>query len=154
MRFLLAATAIAALALAGCGDGHHGTSSVRTPSAPGAKVYFIEPADGATVMSPVTVKFGIEGMEVAPAGTEKDHSGHHHILIDRQLEDFDSPIPADDNHIHFGKGQTESTLDLKPGRHTLQLVLGDHNHVPHDPVVKSEVITITVNPNNASPESP
>jgi hypothetical protein len=90
------------------------------------------------------VKFGIEGMEVAPAGTEKPQSGHHHVLIDTKLADYKSPIPADDHHVHFGKGQTEAKLDLKPGKHTLQLVLGDHNHAPHDPPVQSEVITITV----------
>ncbi len=104
----------------------------------------VEPADGAEVTSPVTVKFGIEGMDVVPAGTEQAHSGHHHVLIDTQLEDVSVPIPADDNHKHFGKAQTEAQLELTPGKHTLQLVLGDHNHIPHDPVVQSDVITITV----------
>ena len=79
----------------------------RTPSPAGAKVFFIEPADGATVTNPVTVKFGVEGMEIAPAGTDKPNSGHHHVLIDAALEDYDVPIPADDAHKHFGKGQTE-----------------------------------------------
>jgi hypothetical protein len=140
MKFKVAAALLVALSLAGCGD----SGSERTPSPSGAKVFFIEPKDGAEVTSPVTVKFGIEGMEVVPAGTEKDHSGHHHVLIDTQLEDVSSPIPADDNHKHFGKAQTEASLDLTPGKHTLQMVLGDHNHIPHDPVVQSEVITITV----------
>jgi hypothetical protein len=140
MKFQVAAAFLAALSLAGCGDS--GSERTRSPS--GAKVYFIEPKDGAEVTSPVTVKFGIEGMEVVPAGTEKDHSGHHHVLIDTQLEDVNSPIPADDNHKHFGKAQTEASLELTPGKHTLQMVLGDHNHIPHDPVVQSEVITITV----------
>lgn len=140
MKFKLAATLAVALSLAGCGE----SGSTRTPSPPGAKVFFVEPVDGAEVTSPVTVKFGIEGMEVVPAGTEKDHSGHHHVLIDTKLEDVNSPIPADDNHKHFGKAQTEATLELTPGKHTLQMVLGDHNHIPHDPVVQSDVITITV----------
>ena len=140
MKTIFAAAALAVLTLSGCGDGSPG----RTPSAPGAKAYFIEPAEGAEVTSPVTVKFGIEGMDIVPAGTDQEHSGHHHILIDTRLEDVNAPIPADDNHVHFGKGQTEATLELKPGKHTLQLVLGDHNHIPHDPVVQSEVLTITV----------
>ncbi len=139
MRKLMIAV-IATMVLAGCGpSGPKGT-----PSAPGAEVFFIEPKDGAELSSPITVKFGIEGMEVAPAGTERTHSGHHHVLIDNKLADYASPIPADDNHKHFGKGQTETTLELPPGKHTLQLVLGDHNHIPHDPPVQSDVITITV----------
>ncbi|MEQ1671800.1 MAG: DUF4399 domain-containing protein [Hyphomicrobium sp.] len=115
-----------------------------TPSPAGAKVLFVEPKAGAEVTSPVTVKFGIEGMEVAPAGTDKPNSGHHHLIIDTKLADPKAAIPADANHIHFGKGQTETKIDLKPGQHTLQLVLGDKNHVPHTPPVVSEVITITV----------
>jgi hypothetical protein len=143
MKLSLVAAFAAALMLAGCGESGD-TGSSRTPSPPGAKVFFIEPADGAEVTSPVTVKFGIEGMEVVPAGVEKEHGGHHHVLIDTQLEDVNSPMPMDDNHKHFGKGQTEAQLELTPGKHTLQLVLGDHNHIPHDPVVQSPVITITV----------
>ncbi|PRY23567.1 uncharacterized protein DUF4399 [Aliiruegeria haliotis] len=123
-----------------------------TASPEGARVYFANLEDGATVASPVTIQFGLEGMEVAPAGTEMENSGHHHILIDRpQLgegedgaDELTTNLPADDNHIHFGKGQTEVTLELAPGSHTLQLVLGDLNHVPHDPPVVSDVITITV----------
>lgn len=115
-----------------------------TPSPAGAKVFIIEPADGAAVSSPVTVKFGIEGMDVAPAGTEKANSGHHHLIINQTLADTKSAIPADANHVHFGKGQTEATIELKPGEHTLQLVLGDHNHVPHNPPVVSPVIKIEV----------
>ncbi len=115
-----------------------------TPSPAGAKVFIIEPADGAAVSSPVTVKFGIEGMDVAPAGTEKANSGHHHLIINQTLADTKSAIPADANHVHFGKGQTEATIELKPGEHTLQLVLGDHNHVPHNPPVVSPAIKIEV----------
>ena len=123
-----------------------------TPSAPGASVYFINLADGDTVTSPVTVKFGLSGMGVAPAGTEKENTGHHHILLNRPplgegedgAEEFEYGLPADDNHIHFGGGQTETKLDLPAGTHTLQLVLGDLNHIPHATPVVSDVITITV----------
>jgi hypothetical protein len=110
----------------------------------GAKVMIVEPANGATVSSPVAVKFGITGMEVAPAGTAKPNAGHHHLLIDQKLADPKGAIPADDKHKHFGKGQTETSIELPAGTHTLQLVLGDHNHIPHDPLVQSDVITITV----------
>ncbi len=116
----------------------------RTPSPAGAEVYFIAPADGATVTSPVTVKFGLKGMGVAPAGIAFDGAGHHHLIVDADLPALDKPIPADANHVHFGKGQTETTLELKPGKHTLQLLLGDQLHVPHDPAVVSKKITITV----------
>lgn len=109
-----------------------------------AKVTILEPANGATVSSPVTVKFGISGMELSPAGVEKAHSGHHHLLIDTKLADPAAAIPADDKHKHYGKAQTEATVELAPGEHTLQLVLGDHNHIPHAPVVQSDVIKITV----------
>ena len=121
------------------------TALARTPSPEGAQVYFIEPVDGATVTSPVTVKFGLKGMGVAPAGTAKANTGHHHLLIDLQdTPALDQPLPADDNHRHFGGGQTEVTIELTPGTHTLQLLLGDNNHVPHEPPVISEKITITV----------
>lgn len=140
MKHIFLAVA-AVLLLAGC-DGVEGPK--RTPAPAGAKVFIIEPANGAEVTSPFTVKFGIEGMEVAPAGTEKPNSGHHHLIIDTALSDPSVPVPADDNHKHYGKGQTEAQIELTPGKHTLQLVLGDHGHVPHDPVVQSEVITITV----------
>jgi hypothetical protein len=116
----------------------------RTQSPAGAEVYFIAPADGATVASPVTVKFGLKGMGVAPAGIAFDGAGHHHLIVDADLPPLDKPIPADANHVHFGKGQTETTLELKPGKHTLQLLLGDQLHVPHDPAVASKKITITV----------
>ena len=117
----------------------------RTPSPEGAQVYIISPADGATVTNPVTVRFGLKGMGVAPAGIEKDKTGHHHLLIDvAELPPLDEPIPADDSHKHFGGGQTEVTLELPPGTRTLQLLLGDQNHIPHEPPVMSERITITV----------
>ncbi len=135
---ILAALVALALPIAALAD------SGRTPSPPGAKVFIIEPNDGATVTSPVTVKFGIDGMAVAPAGTEKPNTGHHHLLIDTTMTDFSEAIPKDANHIHFGKGQTEASVELKPGKHTLQLLLGDGNHIPHDPPVMSKVVTITV----------
>ena len=116
----------------------------QTPAPDGAKVYFIEPLDGAEISGPVTIKFGLKGMGIAPAGVDKPKTGHHHILIDQKLEDYTSPIPADDNHKHFGGGQTETTLELAPGKHTLQLILGDQNHIPHVPPIESDVITITV----------
>jgi|SRR6056297_1932336 len=123
-----------------------------TPAPDGAEVYFTNLEDGATVSAPVKVEFGLKGMEVAPAGTDKENTGHHHILVDRPplgegpdgAEELEAALPADDNHMHFGGGQTEVSLDLAPGQHTLQLVLGDMNHVPHNPPVVSEVITITV----------
>ena len=116
----------------------------RTPAPKGAEVYFIAPADGATVTSPVTVRFGLKGMGVAPAGIAFDGAGHHHLIVDAPAPALDAPVPADANHLHFGKGQTETTVELKPGKHTLQLVVGDQLHIPHDPAVVSKVITITV----------
>jgi hypothetical protein len=116
----------------------------RTPSPKGAEVYIIAPQDGATVTSPVSVKFGLKGMGIAPAGIAFENAGHHHLIIDAELPPAGAPIPADANHVHFGKGQTEASVELKPGKHTLQLLLGDQLHVPHDPVVASKKITVTV----------
>ncbi len=117
-----------------------------TPAPDGAEVYFIGLEDGDTVTSPVTVRFGLRGAGIAPAGVEMAGTGHHHLLINEELEgaELDEAIPADESHIHFGGGQTQTTIELPPGEHTLQLVLGDHNHVPHEPPVMSERITITV----------
>ena len=116
----------------------------RTPAPDGVSLYFITPENGASVTSPLTVRFGLAGMGVAPAGVQHASAGHHHLLIDTQLENPGAPVPGDANHRHFGGGQTEVELELAPGEHTLQLVLGDHNHVPHDPPVLSEQIAITV----------
>ena len=121
-----------------------GIAQAGTASAKGAKAYIISPADGATVSSPVKVQFGLSGMGVAPAGTDKAKTGHHHLLINTSAPAMDKPIPKDANHKHFGGGQTEAMLDLKPGKHTLQLLLGDKGHVPHSPAVLSKKITITV----------
>jgi hypothetical protein len=117
----------------------------RTPAPTGAEVYIISPKDGATVSSPVTVQFGLKGMGVAPAGVKFENSGHHHLLIDTDAPaDASQPLPTSDNVRHFGKGQTEASIELKPGKHTLQLLLGDQNHTPHNPPVISKKITITV----------
>lgn len=121
-----------------------------TPAPDDARVYFVNLEDGATVTSPVTVIFGLSGMGVAPAGIEKEMTGHHHLLVNRpafgseDAEELAFGIPADDNHVHFGGGQTETVVELPPGTHTLQLVMGDLNHVAHVAPVMSEVITITV----------
>lgn len=133
---LLAAVTLAAPAMA---------ETPRTAAPAGASVYFIEPANGATISSPVNVRFGLKGMGVAPAGTDAPDTGHHHLLVDvAELPGLDAPLPATDNIRHFGKGQTETEISLPPGQHTLQLLLGDKNHVPHQPPVLSEKITITV----------
>lgn len=117
----------------------------RARSHPGAKVFFVAPQNGEIVASPVRVQFGIEGIELAPAGEVKENSGHHHLLIDTDpLPPMDQPLPSSDKIIHFGKGQTETSVDLPPGEHTLQLVLAAGNHIPHDPPVTSEKIIITV----------
>jgi hypothetical protein len=135
------ALAVAALALV--------TSAVyaqeRSPSPAGAEVYIISPKDGASVKSPVKVVFGLKGMGVAPAGIKMENTGHHHLLIDTDVpKDLSQPLPTSDQVKHFGKGQTETSLELPPGKHTLQLVLGDQNHTPHDPAVVSKKITINV----------
>ncbi len=104
----------------------------------------MSPEDGATVSNPVSVVFGLEGADVIPAGVQQENSGHHHLIIDAPLPNMELPVPADDNYIHFGKGQTETTVELAPGVHTLQLLLGDWLHIPHDPPVASNVISITV----------
>lgn len=116
----------------------------RTPAPDGAEVYIISPEDGATVSSPVTVRFGLSGMGVAPAGVQQEGTGHHHLMVNRELPDLSTVIPASDQSIHFGGGQTQTSLELPAGEHTLQLLVGDHNHVPHDPAIHSEQITITV----------
>jgi hypothetical protein len=133
---LLLSLAIAAAAMA----------QAETAAPPNAVVYFINLKDGDSVKSPIKIQFGLSGMGVAPAGVEKPSTGHHHLLIDTTLtpEQAKEPIPADDHHLHFGGGQTETTLTLPPGRHTLQLVLGDWSHIPFNPPVVSPAITIDV----------
>jgi hypothetical protein len=117
----------------------------RTASPDGSSVYIISPQHGEMVSGPVTVKFGLQGMGIAPAGIEYPAAGHHHLLVDLDTPPaMNQPVPADAHHVHFGKGQTETTLELAPGKHTLQLLLGDKAHIPHDPPVMSEKITIIV----------
>jgi hypothetical protein len=117
----------------------------REPSPAGAEVYIISPRDGDKVKSPVTVVFGLKGMGVAPAGIKFDNTGHHHLLIDSDVPaDLSQPLAANEKSVHFGKGQTEASVTLPPGKHTLQLVLGDSLHIPHDPAVVSKKITVNV----------
>ncbi|MDB9525024.1 DUF4399 domain-containing protein [Oscillatoria sp. CS-180] len=119
--------------------------SYRSSAPEDATVYFISPQDGDTVSSTFMVKFGLMGMDVAPAGTDKMGTGHHHLLIDlADLPELDASLPATENIRHFGGGQTETTLTLPPGEHTLRLLLGNYVHIPHDPPVVSDQITITV----------
>jgi hypothetical protein len=121
------------------------SQETRKKSAPGAEVYFISPKDGEVVSSPVMVHFGLKGMGVAPSGIFKENTGHHHLLIDlAKLPNMNTPIPKDESHKHFGGGETEVTLTLSPGEHTLQLLLGDLAHIPHDPPIISKKIKITV----------
>jgi hypothetical protein len=136
---LLAASAAATLLASAA-------AQAQTAAPAGATVYFINLKDKDTVTSPFKVQFGLTGMGVAPAGVEKDKTGHHHLLIDAKLSDEESkaPIAMDAQHMHFGGGQTEATLTLPPGQHTLQLVLGNWSHIPFSPLVASPVITITV----------
>ena len=118
----------------------------QSPAPAGAKAYIVNLKDGDKVKSPFKVVFGLTGMGIAPAGVEKEDTGHHHLLINKSLEGpaLQVNIPADDKHVHFGKGQTEAMVQLPPGRHVLQLVLGDHNHIPHIPPIVSEKITVIV----------
>ena len=143
IRSLLITAAVAIPATAFAGE---------TPAPKDAKVYFVNLEDKAKVKSPVKVIFGLSGMGIAPAGVEAENTGHHHLLVNRPplgqgedgKEELEYGLPADENHVHFGKGQTEVTLELPPGKHTLQMVLGDWSHVPHNPPVVSDVIEITV----------
>jgi hypothetical protein len=116
----------------------------RTPRPADAKLYIISPAAGDTVPSPVTIRFGLSGMGVAPAGVGVPNTGHHHLIVDAPLPPLDLPLPKDEKNIHFGGGQTETTIPLPPGEHTVQLVLGDKDHVPHDPPLVSEPVKFTV----------
>jgi hypothetical protein len=110
-----------------------------------ASVYIISPRNGSTVKNPVTVIFGLKGLGIAPAGVDKPNTGHHHLLIDTDVPaNLDQPLPETDNIKHFGKGQTQTTLTLTPGKHTLQLIFGDMSHIPHNPPLVSKKITINV----------
>lgn len=146
VRALVAGAALASLALvAPLGAAVAAEPAIpRSPRPEHAKVYFISPENGATVASPVVVRFGLREMGVAPAGVAQPQTGHHHLIVDAEVPPTGLPIPKNDHYLHFGGGQTEVSLVLAPGKHTLQLLLGDHNHVPHDPPVVSERITIEV----------
>lgn len=120
------------------------SDDMRSPSPIGATASILSPADGAEIEGPVTVIFSLDGMGIAPAGVEKANTGHHHLLINRDLPTLDEPLATDDTLIHFGGGQTQAILDLAPGSYSLRLVLGDHNHIPHDPPVISQPVTIRV----------
>ena len=116
----------------------------RKPSAEGARVWIVSPTHGAEVTSPFVVEFGLAGMELSHAGTPGQHTGHHHLLVDTGMPRMDLPITTDNSHIHFGQAQTSMELSLEPGSHTLQLLLGDDLHMPHDPPVMSVVVTVVV----------
>ena len=115
-----------------------------TASAPGAAVYFVDIKEGSTLPTKPTVHFGLRNMGVAPAGLARENSGHHHLIIDASTPALDKPIPNDFNHLHFGAGQTEAEITLRPGQHTLQLLMGDKDHVPHTPPVMSQRIRVRV----------
>ena len=124
----------------------------QTPSPPGAKAYFANVKDGDTITGDTIIKFGLDGMTVVEAGKDVPNSGHFHIFIDvpklaegeTAKSELDQNIVKDDHHIHYGKGQTEAKLTLSPGKHKIQLVLADKDHIPHSPAIVSEQITVIV----------
>jgi hypothetical protein len=136
IAFLLGASLLAAAAW----------PQAATQAPAGAEVYFIAPRDGQKIHGAITVKFGLKGMGVAPAGIKFDNTGHHHLLIDTDLADvkLDASLPASEKIVHFGKGQTETTLTLTPGKHTLELLFADYQHLSFDPPLHSKKITVTV----------
>jgi hypothetical protein len=137
MRIFAIAALIVAATVAGAQE--------RSAPASASEVYIISPKNGATLKGPVTVLFGLKGMGIAPAGVKFDNTGHHHLLVDMDVpSDLNVPMPATDTLLHFGKGQTQTTLTLKPGKHTLQLVFADLNHMAFNPPLVSKKITITV----------
>lgn len=136
MKISIALAALIASGVAAAGD---------SPAPKNAYLYIGWPNDGEVIRAEsFRVWFGLRKMGVAPAGVEKPMTGHHHLIVDTALPPMDEEIPAGRNYVHFGKGQTETRLSLPPGKHTLQLLMGDHNHVPHNPPVMSKKITITV----------
>lgn len=144
MKTLLVKTAVASLLLSASLLAN-AADVPRTASPAGAEVYIISPKDGATVSGTFKVQFGLKGMGVAPAGVDVPDTGHHHLLIDvKDQPDENAPLPMTDNIRHFGKGQTETEVTLAPGRHTLQLLVGDKSHIPLSPSVESKPITVNV----------
>lgn len=143
MKRMLLAVALATLTASAFAADAPGLPVTKAPA--GAEVYIISPRDGATVGQEVTVQFGLKGMGVAPAGVKKEGTGHHHLLVDvKDMPAAGQPIPKDETHMHFGNGQTEATIKLAPGKHTLQLEMADENHIPFDPPVVSKAITVNV----------
>ena len=144
------------VAVASCGAAFAQTQRTGgpTPSAPGSEVYFIDLKDGMTVPEKLKIYFGLRNMGVAPAGSDRENSGHHHLLVDTELPPLDQPIPNDFNHLHFGAGQTETEISLKPGPHTLQLLMGDKDHIPHTPPVMSSLIRVRVVDPSARKQAP
>src|SRR5688500_6246173 len=141
MRRTLVICSVAVVVLAGL----VGAQVPRTKAPAGARAYVISPKNGETVSSTFTVQFGLKGTGVAPAGVTMANTGHHHLLIDvAQMPDMSMPLPATDKIRHFGGGQTETEVTLPPGQHTLQLVVGDFAHIPHDAPIASDKVTITV----------
>jgi hypothetical protein len=128
-----------------------------TASPTGAEVYFVDLKDGATVATKLTVRFGLRGMGIAPAGENRENTGHHHLLVDAELPPLDQPIPKDANHLHFDAGQTEGEITLTAGTHTLQLLMGDKNHIPLIPLVMSPRIRVVASegaaPSAAAPSA-
>ena len=110
------------------------------------RVFFIKPSNGDVVDKTFEVVFGISGMTLAPAGTYDSGTGHHHLIIDAPLPDLSMPVPANTQYLHFGKGQDKTMITLEPGKHKLQMILGDGNHIPHSPPIYSEIIEIEVKP--------
>jgi len=144
MTIPIPAVLVRALAVV-CLAGASSAQVPQTKAAEGTTIYIISPRDGETVTSPFTVRFGLKGMGVAPVGVNTANTGHHHLLVDMpKLPDMTAPLPVTPNIVHFGGGQTETELKLPPGSHTLQLLLGDYLHIPHDKPVLSEKITVTV----------
>jgi hypothetical protein len=140
--FNVAASTLLVFAATCSGSAEDKANGGPTPSPPGAAAHFLELKDGDAVPTKVTVRFGLREMGVAPAGLDRPNSGHHHLLIDSDLPPLNEPIPNDFNHLHFGAGQTEAQVTLKPGPHTLQLLLGDKDHIPHSPPVMSPRIRL------------
>jgi hypothetical protein len=155
LAVLVAGSAVASIALPAASraeEHEHGAHDAaaasgaiqRTPRPADAKLYIISPANGDTVSSPVTIRFGLSGMGVAPAGVATPNTGHHHLIVDAPLPPLDKPLPKDAKHIHFGGGQTETTVELAPGPHRIRIVLADKDHVPHDPPLVSDEVSFTV----------
>jgi len=148
--------AVSAIMLQGCGGSPENNAGAvgdippkklvlpRAKMAADARIFIIEPANGAVVKSPVKVAFGAENADTTVANIFRPNSGHHHLILDAPLPELSQPVPSDENHYHYDQGETEATLELPPGTHTLQLLLADGNHVPHDPALVSEIVTITV----------